>query len=157
MRHPPTKTFDGGARPTANRAAVSSYITRWSRACKEPAPESVECRESGDITPQNQRVDIEGAFIGIDGFEIEHVTYDRVLVDDTVSAQHIARHAGDLQGRPHVVTLGEGNLLLAHLALIFKVSQTQADHLRLGDFGQHRDQLVLHQLIAGELTAELLA
>src|SRR3981189_2228159 len=34
--------------------------------------------------------------------------------------------------------------------------ESQADHLRLGDLGQHLDQLRLHELIARERTRELL-
>src|SRR5882724_5074300 len=48
-------------------------------------------------------------------------------------------------------------MLWAHLALILKMRKSQADHLRLGDLGQHLDQLCLHELIARERPRELLA
>src|SRR5882757_7104611 len=48
-------------------------------------------------------------------------------------------------------------MLWAHLALILKMRKSQADHLRLGDLGQHLHQLCLHELIAGERPRELLA
>src|SRR6266478_5751005 len=48
-------------------------------------------------------------------------------------------------------------MLGPHLALVLKMRESQADHLRLGDLGQHPDQLRLHELIARERPRELFA
>ena len=37
------------------------------------------------------------AFVGVHGFEIEHVSDDVILIDDAVGAVHVPRHPRDVQ------------------------------------------------------------
>jgi hypothetical protein len=54
-----------------------------SRIIMQSNSESVNPRDS---VAQNQGVDIVGAFVGLDGFQIRHVAEDRVFVGDSVGA-----------------------------------------------------------------------
>src|SRR5207253_11203841 len=56
--------------------------------------------ERGDArlrTPQDQRMHVVRALIGVHHLEIHQVTRDAELVADSVAAQHVARQAGDVQ------------------------------------------------------------
>ena len=37
------------------------------------------------------------AFVGVDGFQVDHVADDVVFVMDAVAAVHVACHAGDVE------------------------------------------------------------
>src|SRR5271163_334471 len=118
---------------------------------------SIEGAFVGDVTAENQRLHVVGAFVSIDGLHVQHMADDRVLIDDAVGSEHVARDTRDLQGHINIVSFGERHMLGTHLARILKLTQPQAYHLRLGDFRHHVDQLALHHLIAGQHALELLA
>src|SRR5690606_32162323 len=50
----------------------------------------------GELTPENQPVDIVRALVGIDAFEIHHMMDDAVLAGDAVASQHITRRSSNL-------------------------------------------------------------
>ena len=52
---------------------------------------------------------IMGAFIGINGFEVQHVRHDAELVRDPVTAMHATREPRDVQGLPAIVALLHAN------------------------------------------------
>ena len=49
--------------------------------------------DAGDFFADHQFVDVVGAFVGVDGFEIVHVAHDAVVVDDAVGAEDVAGFA----------------------------------------------------------------
>ena len=53
--------------------------------------------DAGLRAPQDQRMDIVCALVGIDRFQVHYMANDVILVGDAVAAVHIARHAGDLE------------------------------------------------------------
>ena len=48
-------------------------------------------------SPQDQRMNIMRAFIGVDRFQIHHMPNDMILIRDTVAAVHVAGVTRDLQ------------------------------------------------------------
>src|SRR3546814_4918321 len=65
------------------------------------------CWNAGDRTPDNQSMDVVGAFIGVDRLKILGVPHHIVLGRDTVTAQHVPGDARDVQRLAAVVALYE--------------------------------------------------
>src|SRR5208283_4758375 len=56
--------------------------------------------EGGDAglgAPQDQGVDVVGAFVSVDRLQVHHVADHVVLVGDAVAAMHVAGGAGDVE------------------------------------------------------------
>src|SRR3546814_5525105 len=70
-----------------------------------------ECWNAGDRTPDNQSMDVVGAFIGVDRLKILGVPHHIVLGRDTVTAQHVPGDARDVQRLAAVVALYERDRL----------------------------------------------
>src|SRR5882762_5920592 len=66
--------------------------------------------DAGDFFPDHQFVDVVGAFIGVHAFQIVHVAHDAVIVDDAVSAENVARLAGNVQGDRNVIHFQHGDV-----------------------------------------------
>ena len=47
-----------------------------------------------EVVAEDQRVDVVGSLIGVDGLDIHQVTHDGVLVDDAVGAVDLPRRLG---------------------------------------------------------------
>ena len=50
-----------------------------------------ECLDAGDRAPQDQRVDVVRAFVGVDHLQVDQVARDAELVADAVATHHVAR------------------------------------------------------------------
>src|SRR6185437_1125134 len=61
--------------------------------------------DAGDGAAEDQSVDVVGAFIGVDGFQIRGVTHHVVLDLDAVAAMHVARGARDVERLAAIVAL----------------------------------------------------
>jgi hypothetical protein len=57
----------------------------------------VERGNAGLGAAEDQRMHVVRAFVGVHGFEIEHVSYDVKFIDNTVGAVHVSRHPRDVQ------------------------------------------------------------
>jgi len=55
--------------------------------------------------PQHQGMDIVGALIGVDGFQVQHMPHHMIVVGDAVAAMHVAGGARDLQRLAGIVAL----------------------------------------------------
>ena len=97
------------------------------------------------------------AFVGVDHLEVHQVARDAELVADAVAAQHVARHAGDVQRLAAGVALHDRGDLDRRRALVLHAAQAQAALQAERDLGLHVGQLLLHQLVGGQRLAELLA
>ena len=69
------------------------------------ARRSEERLNSGLRAPENERVHVVCALVGVYRFEVHHVTHDMEFVADAVAAVHVAGHAGNVQRRAAVVAL----------------------------------------------------
>src|SRR5487761_2423531 len=58
---------------------------------------SVERGDAGDGTAEDQRMHVVRALVGVDDLEVDQVACHAELVADAVAAEHVARHAGDVQ------------------------------------------------------------
>ena len=67
---------------------------------------------------QDQRVDVVRAFIGVDGFQIQHVPDDVVFIGHAIAAMHVARDAGDVERLAAIVALHKRDHFRRSLVLI---------------------------------------
>ena len=49
------------------------------------------------------------ALIGVDHFQVHHVTHNRVVIRDSIAAKHVARAAGDIQCLAAGIALDQAN------------------------------------------------
>ncbi len=75
---------------------------------------------------QNQGVNIVGAFVGVDGFQVGHVADDMVFIGDAVGAVHVARHSGDFQGFAAVVALYQRDVFRRAAVFVQQLADAQA-------------------------------
>ena len=54
--------------------------------------------QAGLRPTEDQRMHIMGTFIGIDGFQIDHVSHDMIIGGNAICAMHIASGARDIEG-----------------------------------------------------------
>src|SRR6266436_1686547 len=59
--------------------------------------------DAGDALADYELVDVVGAFVGGDAFEIVHVAHDGVVVDDAVGAENVAGFASGFESDGDVV------------------------------------------------------
>ena len=86
------------------------------------------------------------------------MAHDAVIVHDAVGAQNIASPASRLHGDPDVVHFQHGDMRGIEAVLIFPSADMQRQQLGFGNFSNHKDQLVLHQLVrCDRLVLELFA
>lgn len=65
-----------------------------------------ECVDACDIHPGNQEMNVMGAFVGKDSFEVHHMTHNRIFIGDPHTAQYLSGFPGDFQRHMHIVALG---------------------------------------------------
>src|SRR5215831_12500034 len=76
-------------------------------------------RDAGDALADHQLVNVVGAFVGVDAFEIVHVAHDAVIVDDDVGAENVARFACGFERDADVVHFQHGNVRWIDFVLVF--------------------------------------
>src|SRR5437879_8419373 len=93
-------------------------------------PHSIEGIQSRNFLPQDQRVDVVRALVGVDRLQIREMAHRLILRQDAVGSEETPRLPRDLGRYVHVVPLGEGHLLRRHLALILQATYLQTQELR---------------------------
>src|SRR5712671_5711198 len=78
--------------------------------------------DAGYALADYELVDVVGAFVGGDAFEIVHVAHDRVIVDDAVGAENVAGFARGLKGDGDIVHLEHGDVRVIDLILVFEAA-----------------------------------
>src|SRR3954470_14944660 len=113
--------------------------------------------DAGLGAAEDQRVNVVRALVSVDGFEIAQHAHHVKLVGDAVAAMHVAGEARDVEGLAAIVALEQRHRRRPRPARFHQppepVRRVQAER----DFGLHVGELLLHELIGGERTAELLA
>ena len=102
-------------------------------------------------------MDVVGAFVGVDGFQIHHVANHLVFVGNAVRAVNVAGGACDVQRLAAVVPLQQAHDLMRQTPGVLQAPGPQAAGQREGDFGLHVGQLFLHELGTREGLVELAA
>src|SRR5580704_6102714 len=74
--------------------------------------------DAGDALADHQLVNVVGAFVGEDAFEVVHVAHDAVIVDDAIGAEDVASFAGGIQRDAHVVHFEHGDVRGIYLAVV---------------------------------------
>ena len=77
------------------------------------------------------------AFVGVDGFEVDHVTNDMVFVVNAVATVHVAGHAGHVQGLAAAVAFDQADHLGHLFAFVHQTANAQAALQTQSDFGLH--------------------
>src|SRR5579859_152224 len=113
---------------------------------------------AGDFFSDYEFVNVVGALVGKDAFEVVHVAHDAVVVDDAVGAEDVAGLAGGFKRDGDVVHFQHGNVRSVSLALVFQAADVQREQLPFYDFGDHPGEFFLDELVRGDgFVGELLA
>src|SRR3546814_14992231 len=96
------------------------------------------CWNAGDRTPDNQSMDVVGAFIGVDRLKILGVPHHIVLGRDTVTAQHVPGDARDVQRLAAVVALYERDRLRNKNALVHPAADAKRGLQSERDFADRK-------------------
>ena len=95
------------------------------------------------------------AFVGVHGFQVDHVADDVVFVVDAVAAVHVARQAGDVQRLAAAVALDHADHLGQGFSFVHQAAHAQASLQAQRDFGLHVSQFLLNQLVLCEWATKL--
>src|SRR5216684_7112855 len=113
---------------------------------------------AGDFFSDDEFVNVVGAFVGVNAFEVVHVAHDAVIVDDAVGAEDVAGLAGGFKRDGDVVHFQHGDVRGVGLAFVFQAADMQREQLSLDDFGDHPREFFLDELVRSDgLVGELLA
>src|SRR3954467_2517223 len=77
-------------------------------------------------TPEDQRVNVVGALVGVDGFQVLRVAHDVVFLLDAVAAVHVAGNARNVERLTAVVAFDERDHLGRGPALVEEASDPEA-------------------------------
>src|SRR5258708_27046902 len=114
--------------------------------------------DAGDALADYELVNVVGAFVGGDAFEVVHMAHDAVVVDDAISAENVACFTRDVQRNGDVVHLQHGDVRGIDFVFIFQAADMQGQELPLHDFRDHPGELFLYELMRGDgLVGKLLA
>src|SRR5215218_9269455 len=113
--------------------------------------------DAGLRAPEDQRVHVVRALVGIDGLKVLRMAHDVVLFLDAVAAVHVAGDSGDIERLAAVVALDQGDHLGRRFALVQEAADAQRSLQAEGDLGLHVGELFLHELGGRQRPAELLA
>src|SRR5260370_2106223 len=108
--------------PWKGAAIAQTKLTRFaanSAGCLFSKRELDVGGDAGDFFADHQFVNVVGAFVGENAFEIVHVAHDAVVVHDAVGAENVARFAGDLQSDGDVVHFQHGNVRRIDFPVVF--------------------------------------
>ena len=95
--------FGGGDEPAfieLRLEALANSARRYratAAICVRPHTLGHEGLDAGLRPSQNEGVNIVGSFIGINGFQVQHMPDDVIFVDDPVCAVHVARHPRNVE------------------------------------------------------------
>jgi hypothetical protein len=96
------------------------------------------------------------AFIGIHNFEVKHVSYDRKIAGDTVTAQHVSSVPGDLECFATGITLNQTDKVWRYRAVTHQDASSMTGLQANADLRLHVSQLELDQLLTCQGDIELL-
>ncbi len=72
---------------------------------------SIESLQACLSAAQNEGVHIVCAFVGVDRFQVDHVTNHVIFVMNTIAAVHVAGHASHIQGLAAAVAFDQADHL----------------------------------------------
>src|SRR5712671_1254247 len=119
------------------------------RLNKRPEFSSVpldECAEPGYGFAENQVLDLEGAFVGVERFRIGKEAGNVVVCDDAITAQQLPRPCDRLAALGGGECLGECGMRVRQLAFRLQLAHADEQALRCCNVGEHLGEEVLHHL-----------
>mmetsp|Transcript_55833 Transcript_55833/g.147605 ORF Transcript_55833/g.147605 Transcript_55833/m.147605 type:complete len:211 (+) Transcript_55833:209-841(+) len=114
-----------------------------------------EARDARDRPPENQRVDVVGALVGVDCLEIAGVPHDVALVGHAVAAQHVAGLSRDVEGLAARVALHHGDELGGAPVLLHQPAHAEDGLITQANLSGHIGELALHELVCSQRGPEL--
>src|SRR5262245_16521122 len=107
--HQPPQVLAKGVRCNAGRFAANGSRSHSSRTPTGAEDGLEERLQPGLCAPQDQRVHVVRALVGVDGLEVRGVAHDVVLDLDAVAAVHVAGRARNVERLAAVVALDDGD------------------------------------------------
>src|SRR5690242_19013514 len=118
-----------GKKPRGSKSLQIDSTTRWMSIrpiCIRGLPWLAERLDAGHGAPEDERVDVVRALVGIHHFQVDEVARDAELIRDAVAAHHVARHARDVERLAAGIPLQDRGDLDRRRALVLHASQAQA-------------------------------
>ena len=128
---------------------------RCFNALRRQSHSSCEGLDSGNVSTENQVVNVMSSFVGFDRFEVCHVSHDWVFVEDTICPVDVTSNTSNLQRNIDIVHLGKRDLFVEPGAFILLSPEMVGQKLSLGDLPEHPRKFVLDQLVRGDWMIEL--
>ena len=142
-----------------SKAPDTAICTLSSPPAPPPSLRSARVRgESGDardLPPQDQRVNVVRALVGVHGLQVAHVPEDVVLVRYAVPPEHVPRGPRDLERPPAAVPLDQRHHARMGIPGLHEPSHLQASQPAEGYVRYHVGELLLHELVGPQGRAEL--
>ena len=101
---------------------------------------------AGNVPSQNQIVNVVGAFVGLDRFQIVHVSHDWVFAGHSVCAVNVSSHTCDIERNVDVGQLGQADEIGNPIVLVDFSTEVVCQQLALGNLSLHGGQLHLNQV-----------
>src|ERR1035437_9741058 len=117
MHRPSLRMSTEGSDRYGNQTHKAERGTHKDIQCEEAKPRSAndfaaprdragsKRRDTCDAVTNDKRVNIIGAFVGLDRFEIHHVAHYWVVVSDAIGSEDVAGHACAFERHPNIVFL----------------------------------------------------
>src|ERR1700730_1519133 len=110
---------------------------RYSRFRYSPFARSHKRLDARLRPAENQRMNVVGAFVGVDGFEIAQHAHHMKLIGNAVAAVHVAGEPRHFQSLAAIVALEQRDRRRRYLALLDQPGQPQHRMQAERDFGLH--------------------
>src|SRR5260221_11409343 len=106
--------------------AAGSASSRTATAAARCTAALIEGLDTGDGASQDQGVDVVRALVGVDDLEVDHVADDAEFVRDAVAAEHVARHARDVERLAAGIALHDRGDFHRGRAVVLHATEAQA-------------------------------
>ncbi|MDQ1129626.1 hypothetical protein QE381_001754 [Microbacterium sp. SORGH_AS 888] len=115
-----------------------------------------KAERSGEGAAHDQRVDLVGALVGVDGLGVGEEAGRIVREEDPVAAEHLSSERHGLAGAQGCRHLRERRALVAPVAGVLAGREPGDEPERGREVSEHARELLLHELEAADRAAELL-
>src|SRR6202142_981039 len=114
-----------------------------------------ECAEPGYGFAENQVLNLEGAFVGVERFRIGKEAANVVICGDAIAAQKLTRPRDRLAALGGGERLCQGRMCVRKLAFGLQLAHANQEALRCRNVGNHPGEEVLHHLEGSDGLPEL--
>ena len=102
--------------------------------------------QAGLRAPEDRRMHVMRAFIGVDRLEVLRVTHHMIAAGDAIGAVDVAGEPRNVEGLARIVAFDDGDHFRRQLALVHQAPDPQRGLQPQRDFGLHVGEVLLDEL-----------